>query len=132
MSGPQDGLNLVSWWCGVLVLDEVNYHPEIVKPQIDDSSRRIVDRPAEFDPVRVLQAWSDLDIDPSPVLFHELGDPATRIAASDDTHVNLLCGLCQAPFAFPRALPVQPRQPPLPQPFRSRTAVDLQKIRVVA
>src|SRR5215469_8416447 len=121
MSSAHDGLNLGSWWYGALKLqaglsrwryqqlllphralvpDEVNYYPEVVEPQIDDSSGRIVYRRSEFDPVRVLQAGSDLDIGPSSVLFHELGDPTTRIAASDDTHVNLLCGLCHARAPF--------------------------------
>src|SRR5215469_4556341 len=114
MSSAHDGLNLGSWWYGALKLqaglsrwryrqlllphralvpDEVNYHPEVVEPQIDDSSGRIVYRRTEFDPVRVLQARSDLDIDPSLVLFHELGDPGTRMAVSDDTQMNLLRGL---------------------------------------
>jgi len=42
------------------VLHEVNYHQEVVEPQIDDSKGRIVYRRTEFDPVRVLQAPSDL------------------------------------------------------------------------
>src|SRR5215831_12620332 len=126
MSSAHDGLNLGSWWYGALKLqaglsrwryqqlllphralvpDEVNYHPEVVEPQIDDSSGRIVYRRTEFDPVRVLQARSDLDIDPSPVLLHELGDPGTRMAVSDDTHMNLLRGWRQCACGERERLP---------------------------
>ena len=95
--------------------DEVNYHPEVVGAQIDDSSGRIVYRRTELDPVRVLQAWSDLDIDPSSVLLHELGDPGTRMAVSDDTHMNLQRGLSHPVRLSSRySATVQGRQSQLP------------------
>src|SRR3954468_14797789 len=77
-------------WTKPRLPDEVNYHPEVVEPQIDDCSGRIVYRRTEFDPVHVSQARSDLDIAPSPVLLRELGDPGTRMAVSNDTHMNFL------------------------------------------
>src|SRR5215469_6981519 len=141
MSSAHDGLNLGSWWYGALKLqaglsrwryqqlllphralvpDEVNYYPEVVEPQIDDSSGRIVYRRSEFDPVRVLQAGSDLEIVPSPVLLHELGDPGTRMAVSNDTHMNLQRGLSH-PVRLSSAIALQCREGSLSSPTAQDT-----------